>query len=203
MAHTLRQRKQTINYADLGSPESNSDTSDSDYSSRSCSRQRKRRNLTLCCPTKKETKTANSSVNLTARHRRGHPSKNSALEVQNKETTDATSLNLSKKNGTMCTLSSNSITILSWLIECNVIKDGEHVIYSDDIKENPTKRGNIVRGRILCSCCMKEYSVWAFEEHCGRDFKQPYEHIYSLEKQKFLLEFIKTACDDDSERKHQ
>ncbi|XP_054809173.1 increased DNA methylation 1-like [Prosopis cineraria] len=187
MAYTLRQRKQNTNYADSDSPGSGSIGSGTDYLSRRSSRPKKRRN---------------SSVNLSARRRRGRTSKR-AQEVQNKEAGDATSSNL--KNGTLTAeqQSSNKKTILSWLIDCCVIKKGDRVIYSNDIKESTDKRGNIARGGILCCCCQKEYSVWAFEKHCGSDLNQPYEHIYLLEKQISLLESMMIAWHENSELKHQ
>ncbi|KAI9111122.1 hypothetical protein K1719_017997 [Acacia pycnantha] len=202
MAYSLRQRKQITNYVDSGSPGSDSIGSDANCLSRTCSRRKKRRNLTLCSTTTKETKTENSRVNLTARRQRSHTSKKRVQEVQNKEASDPTSSN--KKDGTLCAdqLSSNKTTILSWLIDCNIIKEGEHVTYSNEIKGNPAKIGKIARGAILCSCCQREYSVWGFEKHCESDLNQPYQDIYLLEKQQSLLEFIKIAWLENGELKH-
>ncbi|XP_061337027.1 increased DNA methylation 1-like [Gastrolobium bilobum] len=94
-------------------------------------------------------------------------------------------------------------TILSWLIDYKLIDEDEQVCYMDGTKEYAALRGRITRGGILCSCCQRETSVWTFEKHAGSDLKQPYEHIYLLQKGTCLQDCLIAAWQDARERKRR
>ncbi|XP_057415679.1 increased DNA methylation 1-like isoform X2 [Lotus japonicus] len=69
-------------------------------------------------------------------------------------------------------------TILSWLIDREVIKEFEQVDYFYGSEQVPNATGLITRGGILCNCCQREISVWTFEKHAGSELGEPYEHMY-------------------------
>ncbi|XP_061337045.1 increased DNA methylation 1-like [Gastrolobium bilobum] len=94
-------------------------------------------------------------------------------------------------------------TILSWLIDCQLIDEDEEVCYMGCTKESALMTGRITRGRILCSCCQRETSVWTFEKHAGSNLGQPYQHIYLLSKGTSLQDCQIAAWEDANERKRR
>ena len=72
-------------------------------------------------------------------------------------------------------------TILSWLIDCKIIRVGDLVQYRTNLdgtnKTYELVTGRICNGAIICSCCGDEFSIWNFEKHLGSNRGQPYDHI--------------------------
>ena len=72
-------------------------------------------------------------------------------------------------------------TILSWLVDCKIIRVGDLVQYRTNLdgtnKTYELVTGRICNGAIICSCCGDEFSIWNFEKHLGSNRGQPYDHI--------------------------
>ncbi|KAJ1383643.1 Zinc finger, PHD-type [Sesbania bispinosa] len=104
--------------------------------------------------------------------------------------------------------SSSKKTILSLLIDRKHIQEDEQVFYKHDDRNEGSAaatglRGRITRGGILCSCCQKEMSVWAFERHANSDHRKPYEHIYALQTQENLQDCLIAVWLHSSERERR
>ncbi|CAJ1943270.1 unnamed protein product [Sphenostylis stenocarpa] len=93
-------------------------------------------------------------------------------------------------------------TTLSWLIDSKSINEDERVCYKSATMKKAIA-GRINRGRILCSCCQEEISVWTFERHAGSDVGRPYEHIYLRRKRKSLQKCLIDVWQHARERKRR
>ncbi|KAJ1391718.1 Zinc finger, PHD-type [Sesbania bispinosa] len=104
--------------------------------------------------------------------------------------------------------SSSKKTILSLLIDRKHIQEDEQVFYKHDDRNEGSAaamglRGRITRGGILCSCCQKEMSVWAFERHANSDHRKPYERIYILQTQENLQDCLIAVWLHSTERERR
>nr|XP_027193021.1 increased DNA methylation 1-like [Cicer arietinum] len=94
-------------------------------------------------------------------------------------------------------------TILSWLTDCRKVEDGDLVNYLTE-RSGPVT-GRINNGAIMCNCCDKEVSVWNFERHNKSDRKQPYKHIQVYRDPELcsLQESLIGAWQKDEEQKRR
>ncbi len=77
-------------------------------------------------------------------------------------------------------------TILSWLIDNNVVLPREKVHYRSIKKNKPMAEGRITRDGIKCSCCQKVFTLAGFEVHAGSKYHRPAASIF-LEDGRSLL----------------
>ncbi|XWS25513.1 hypothetical protein CRYUN_Cryun27aG0074600 [Craigia yunnanensis] len=70
----------------------------------------------------------------------------------------------------------NPRTVLSWLIDNNVVSILEKVYYRNK-PGNPLKKGRITRGGIQCDCCFRVFTLTAFEVHAGSVNHRPSANI--------------------------
>lgn len=226
MAYEFRPRNDFKVYDEASSVESPSDGSDSEYS-RSPTRRVTRgvRRSKSKAPTRKikrkrKNVTRNSSKDKSTK--RGRISKKRKCKDRNKEiSSDAEPSDLwrnsisgeqpSSPEGRNSSMErrSNSLdegsrcvpkTIMSWLIDCKMVREEEEVFYMNGSKEGATKAGRIRRRGIVCDCCQKEMSVWAFEKHAGSERKNPYGHIYVVRTSTCLLDYQTSAWDESKEQ---
>ncbi|KAF9675679.1 hypothetical protein SADUNF_Sadunf09G0057400 [Salix dunnii] len=61
----------------------------------------------------------------------------------------------------------NPRTVLSWLIDNDIVLSGTKVHYGIQKERNPTVEGRIAREGIKCSCCGEVYTLSGFELHAG------------------------------------
>ncbi|CAN4101052.1 unnamed protein product [Withania somnifera] len=78
-------------------------------------------------------------------------------------------------------------TVLSWLIDNNVVLPRAKVQYCRKKNGNPMAEGRITREGIKCNCCQKNFGLRNFEAHAGSSCNRPSENIY-LEDGRSLLE---------------
>lgn len=83
--------------------------------------------------------------------------------------------------------SNNSQTILSQLIDNNVVLCRAKVHYSSQKDHHPMPEGKIARDGIKNSCCQEVFSPRGFEAHAGSSFHQSDANIF-LEDEGSLLE---------------
>jgi hypothetical protein len=164
MAYKLRDRiKQKRIYLSSSSSESDSSFSDPDYS-----RTRPRRQLT------QQNSTDVEMVEVLEKSCRRRRSKRAPYSFANKT---AAGRQPKKKR-----------TILSWLIDMEIVEENVEVWYMDETRERILVKGMITRAGIFCHCCKKEISVWEFENHAESDLKRPYANIFLARKRVSLLE---------------
>ncbi|GAB2263214.1 hypothetical protein Droror1_Dr00004211 [Drosera rotundifolia] len=72
----------------------------------------------------------------------------------------------------------NPRTILSWLIDNNVVLPRAKVYYKGQKDHKPMAEGRITRDGIKCSCCHKVFSLSHFEVHAGSKRHKPSANIY-------------------------
>lgn len=78
-------------------------------------------------------------------------------------------------------------TVLSWLIDNNMVLPKKKVYYRS-AKGSPTlAEGNICREGIKCNCCQKVLTLGTFQSHAGCSNYRPAANIF-LEDGKSLLE---------------
>ncbi|KAE8716292.1 PHD finger transcription factor [Hibiscus syriacus] len=70
----------------------------------------------------------------------------------------------------------NPKTILSWLIDNNVVSNLGKVYYRSKTGM-PLKKGRITRSGIHCDCCLKAFALTAFEAHAGSTNHRPAANI--------------------------
>ncbi|XP_075075650.1 uncharacterized protein LOC107797638 isoform X1 [Nicotiana tabacum] len=80
-----------------------------------------------------------------------------------------------------------SRTVLSWLIDNNVVLPHTKVLYCAKKYGNPMAHGQITREGIKCNCCEKIYGLRNFETHAGSSCHRPSANIF-LEDGRSLLE---------------
>uniref|UniRef100_A0A1J3D676 Chromodomain-helicase-DNA-binding protein 3 n=1 Tax=Noccaea caerulescens TaxID=107243 RepID=A0A1J3D676_NOCCA len=69
-------------------------------------------------------------------------------------------------------------TLLSWLIECGVVRLRQKVQYMNHQCTKVMLEGWITRAGIHCVCCSKILTVSRFEIHAGSKLCQPFQNIY-------------------------
>ncbi|KAK6927113.1 Tify domain binding domain [Dillenia turbinata] len=82
---------------------------------------------------------------------------------------------------------SNPRTILSWLIDNNVVLPRAKVHYRKKRDSSSLREGRVTREGIKCSCCQKVFTLSKFELHAGSTIHRPSAHIF-LEDGRSLLE---------------
>ncbi|KAJ0048981.1 hypothetical protein Pint_15794 [Pistacia integerrima] len=91
-------------------------------------------------------------------------------------------------------------TILSWMIDKEIIQENEQVWYLDKSRHAMLQDGKITRAGVLCCCCYKVITVHEFEDHAERsDPKWPYDSIYLVRLQSYLLSFMVKALQREDE----
>ncbi|KAJ8543599.1 hypothetical protein K7X08_006122 [Anisodus acutangulus] len=78
-------------------------------------------------------------------------------------------------------------TVLSWLIDNNVVLPRAKVQYCGKKYGNPMAEGRITREGIKCNCCQKVFGLRNFETHAGSSCHKPSANIF-LEDGRSLLE---------------
>nr|XP_016512806.1 PREDICTED: uncharacterized protein LOC107829855 isoform X1 [Nicotiana tabacum] len=78
-------------------------------------------------------------------------------------------------------------TVLSWLIDNNVVLPRTKVQYRGKKDGRPMAEGRITREGIKCSCCQTVYGISNFEVHAGSSCHRPSANIF-LEDGRSLLE---------------
>uniref|UniRef100_A0A7N0VI94 Uncharacterized protein n=1 Tax=Kalanchoe fedtschenkoi TaxID=63787 RepID=A0A7N0VI94_KALFE len=81
----------------------------------------------------------------------------------------------------------NPRTVLSWLIDNNVVLPRAKVEYVSGKDGEPLKEGRVSREGIRCSCCDRTYSLCGFEAHAGCSVRKPSANIF-LKDGRSLLE---------------
>ncbi|XP_028123488.1 uncharacterized protein LOC114320619 isoform X1 [Camellia sinensis] len=81
----------------------------------------------------------------------------------------------------------NPRTILSWLIDNNVVLPRAKVRYISRKDHPPIAEGRITRDGIKCSCCQKVFTLSKFEAHAGSKNHRPAANIF-LEDGRSLLD---------------
>ncbi|PON85456.1 Protein OBERON [Trema orientale] len=82
---------------------------------------------------------------------------------------------------------SNPRTVLSWLIDNNVVLPREKVQYRSRKDQSPMAEGRITRNGIKCSCCQKLFTLTGFEVHARSNYNKPAANIF-LEDGRSLLD---------------
>ncbi|KAA8549424.1 hypothetical protein F0562_001103 [Nyssa sinensis] len=72
----------------------------------------------------------------------------------------------------------NPRTVLSWLIENNVVLPGEKVRYCGKKDHRPMAEGWITHEGVKCSCCDKIFTLSKFEAHAGSTNHRPSANIF-------------------------
>ncbi|XP_060202518.1 uncharacterized protein LOC132630954 isoform X1 [Lycium barbarum] len=78
-------------------------------------------------------------------------------------------------------------TVLSWLIDNNVVLPRAKVQYRGKRDGQPMAEGRITRAGIKCKCCQKVYGISNFEVHAGSNYHRPSANIF-LEDGRSLLD---------------
>ncbi|OUZ99116.1 GNAT domain [Macleaya cordata] len=78
-------------------------------------------------------------------------------------------------------------TVLSWLIESNVVLPRAKVRYLRRKDDHPLAEGRITRDGIKCNCCQKVFGLSGFEAHAGSKLHRPSARIF-LEDGRSLLD---------------
>ncbi|KAH7542719.1 hypothetical protein FEM48_Zijuj02G0104000 [Ziziphus jujuba var. spinosa] len=81
----------------------------------------------------------------------------------------------------------NPRTMLSWLIDNNVVLPREKVYYISRKNRHIMAEGRISRDGIKCSCCNKVFTLSGFEVHAGSTYHRPAANIY-LENGQSLID---------------
>ncbi|KAA8543719.1 hypothetical protein F0562_022104 [Nyssa sinensis] len=81
----------------------------------------------------------------------------------------------------------NPRTVLSWLIDNNVVLPRAKVHYRCRKDHHPMAEGRITRDGIKCSCCQKNFTLSKFEAHAGSTYHRPSANIF-LEDGRSLLD---------------
>ncbi|CAN4103076.1 unnamed protein product [Withania somnifera] len=96
----------------------------------------------------------------------------------------------SSKRARQATLSSSlhhtPRTVLSWLIDNNVVLPRAKVQYRGKKDDSPLKEGRITRAGIKCNCCQKVYGISNFEMHAGSSYHRPSANIFLADGRSLL-----------------
>ncbi|GMN30987.1 hypothetical protein TIFTF001_003055 [Ficus carica] len=87
-------------------------------------------------------------------------------------------------------------TVLAWMIDMELIKENQLVLYMDKVVEKITLHGLITRAGILCSCCEKVVTASDFEVHAQSHKRgEPYKQIF-LQNGRSLFQYLVKAWYD-------
>ncbi|KAI3667758.1 hypothetical protein L6452_42827 [Arctium lappa] len=78
-------------------------------------------------------------------------------------------------------------TVLSWLIENNVILPRAKVQYRCKKDGRTMREGRVTRDGIKCSCCKRTFSLSKFQSHAGSSYGRPSANVF-LEDGRSLLD---------------
>ncbi|KAI3770903.1 hypothetical protein L6452_02051 [Arctium lappa] len=78
-------------------------------------------------------------------------------------------------------------TLLSWLIDSEVVHMSQHVQYMNSRRTRIMQKGWITKDGIRCGCCNKILPVLKFELHARSKLRQPFPNIY-LQSGKSLMQ---------------
>ncbi|VVA16558.1 PREDICTED: increased DNA methylation 1 [Prunus dulcis] len=81
----------------------------------------------------------------------------------------------------------NPRTVLSWLIDNNVVLPRAKVHHRSTKDSHPMKEGRITREGIRCTCCQEVYALSCFGNHAGSSYCSPSANIF-LEDGRSLLD---------------
>ncbi|XAR60744.1 Histone acetyltransferase [Bertholletia excelsa] len=81
----------------------------------------------------------------------------------------------------------NPRTVLSWLIDNNVVLPRERVCYLSRKDQRIMAEGRITRDGIKCNCCKQVFTLSKFEGHAGSTYHRPAANIF-LEDGRSLLD---------------
>ncbi|KAF5177783.1 Increased dna methylation [Thalictrum thalictroides] len=86
-------------------------------------------------------------------------------------------------------------TVLTWLIESNVVQPRTKVYYGSGKDQHKVVQGRITRDGIKCSCCQTVYGISGFQAHAGGTCPRPATNIF-LEDGRSLSECQKQMVPD-------
>ncbi|KAJ0021518.1 hypothetical protein Pint_32523 [Pistacia integerrima] len=110
-------------------------------------------------------------------------------------------LRSSKRVKTPTLSNHNPRTLLSWLIDNNVILPRAKVTYRTRKTRRPNAEGRITREGIRCNCCGKVYTLGGFEIHAGSTLCSPASNIFLEDDERSLLECLLQVLRDGNIRK--
>ncbi|KAH0633275.1 hypothetical protein KY284_036061 [Solanum tuberosum] len=143
--------------------------------------------VTVCEISKTRKKTNHAGGML----RKGNESRSSRTVTDGTESQSSVGLLRSSKKARQGTLSSSlhhtPRTVLSWLIDNNVVLPRAKVQYRGKRDGRPMAEGRITRAGIKCKCCQKVYGISSFEVHAGSSYHRPSANIF-LEDGRSLLD---------------
>ncbi|XP_015088248.1 uncharacterized protein LOC107031410 isoform X1 [Solanum pennellii] len=123
--------------------------------------------------------------------KKGNESRSSRTVTDGTESESSVGLLRSSKKarqGTLCSsLHHTPRTVLSWLIDNNVVLPRAKVQYRAKRDGRPMAEGRITRAGIKCKCCQKVHGISSFEVHAGSSYHRPSANIY-LEDGRSLLD---------------
>lgn len=191
MAYKLRDRKQKRIYVISSSSSSESDSSSSLFDPDYSRTRRPRRQPPQNIPNKGTIATDIEMMDMAAGRPRRRRRNKRAWKLSSRANYSETTRQEQPKT---------KRTILSWLIDKEIIEENAQVWYMDETRERILLKGVIKRAGIVCDCCNKEITVWEFEIHAhdadkrddidddDRLMKRPYANIFLAKKRVSLLE---------------
>lgn len=84
----------------------------------------------------------------------------------------------------------NARTVLSWLVDCEVISLGDTIQCRNKMDDTVVKYGFITRDGILCKCCGTLLSVSKFKGHAGFRLNHPYLDLYVKSGKSFAICYL-------------
>ncbi|KAJ8550807.1 hypothetical protein K7X08_000177 [Anisodus acutangulus] len=146
---------------------------------------------TAVMPLSKEPAQLNKKVICWNMLKKGNDSRSSRTVTDGIESHPSARLLRSSKRARQETLSSSlnhtPRTVLSWLIDNNVVLPRSKVQYRGKKDGRPMAEGRITRAGIKCKCCQKVYGISNFEVHAGSSYHRPSANIF-LEDGRSLLD---------------
>ncbi|XP_055825515.1 increased DNA methylation 1-like isoform X2 [Solanum dulcamara] len=123
--------------------------------------------------------------------KKGKESRSSRTVTDGTESQSSARQLRSSKRARQATLSSSlhhtPRTVLSWLIDNNVVLPRAKVQYREKKDGLPMAEGRITHAGIKCKCCQKVYGISNFEVHAGSSYHRPSANIF-LEDGRSLLD---------------
>ncbi|MCD9645905.1 hypothetical protein HAX54_035261 [Datura stramonium] len=123
--------------------------------------------------------------------KKGDESRSSRTVTDGIESQSSARLLRSSKRARQATRSSSlhhtPRTVLSWLIDNNVVLPRAKVQYRGKKDGCPMAEGRITRAGIKCKCCQKVYGISNFQVHAGSSYHRPSANIF-LEDGRSLLD---------------
>ncbi|KAL8092220.1 uncharacterized protein LOC141720564 [Apium graveolens] len=77
-----------------------------------------------------------------------------------------------------CLSNSNPQTVLSWLIDNNMLLNMSKVYYGGRENDCKLAEGRVTRYGIMCICCQDTFTLSSFEAHAGSKSNRPSANIY-------------------------